>query len=94
MTKGEAGEGGTRRRVGVGRPFAGEVRQEDESLRGRGPARSLRGQNLEAVRRAERVAQPTERAGGGEHHAHRMPSARNGMAEGVDAPLCVGRERR
>ncbi len=35
------------------------------------------------------VAQPAKRAGGGEHHAHRVPAARHRVAEGVHAALGV-----
>ena len=43
------------------------------------------------TRRAEHVAQPAERAGGGEHHAHRVPRPGHRVAEDVHARLAVGR---
>ena len=42
----------------------------------------------------EAVAEPLQRAGRREHHAHRVPLARNGVAERVHARLRIGRKRR
>ena len=39
---------------------------------------------------ADDAAQPRQRAGGGQHHAHLVPGAGHGVAEGVHAGLRVG----
>ena len=44
--------------------------------------------------RRDDVAQPAERAGRGEHHAHRVPAAGHGVAEGVHAAVRIGGEAR
>ena len=42
---------------------------------------------------AERVGEPAQRARRREHHAHAVPAAGHGVAEGVHARLAIGRER-
>ena len=69
------------------RPFAREVRLEEEPLDARLPPVGL-GQQLLVRRAAEGVAQPRERAGRRQHHAHRVPGLRDGVAERVQA--CLG----
>ena len=43
--------------------------------------------------RGECVPEPTQRAGGGEHHAHCVPGPGNGVAEDVEARLRLRRVR-
>ncbi len=74
--------------IGVWRPLAGEVRREQEPL-GRGlPPSGLGVENSEVP--AERVPHPRRRAGRAEHHAHRVPGCRDGVAEDVDTRLGLG----
>ena len=71
MAQRESGERAARVRVGVRRPLAGEIRREQQPLRARLPALGLASSS--AVLGAEHVAQPGERAGRAQHHAHRVP---------------------
>ena len=90
MPEREPDERAARVRVGVRRPLALQVRREQQPLGAGRPALGL-GVEL-AVRRAPSdAAEPRERAGGREHHAHRVPRVRDGVAEDVHAPLGVGR---
>ena len=75
-------------RIGVRRSLAGEVGSEEKTLGARRP-RGRVGEQL-LVAGAEHVAQPAERAGRREHHAHRVPGVRDGVAERVQARLRVG----
>ena len=72
----EADERAARVRVGVRRPLAGEVRQEQEAVDTRLPGLRLRDERVERRVGRDDVAEPLERAGGREHHAHRLPCAR------------------
>ena len=90
MSEGQSLEHGPRVRVRMRRALALEVRQERQPLGARRPARRL-GDEL-VVRLADHVAQPPQRAGRGEHHAHRLPRVRDGVAEDVDARLRIGAE--
>ena len=59
-----------------------------EPVRARPPRRGLVRQLGELP--ADDAAQPRQRAGGGQHHAHLVPGAGHGVAEGVHAGLRVG----
>ena len=62
--------------IGVRRPLAGEVRREEEPV-DPGPPRLRLGDEVGERRlRREPVAEPLQRPGGREHHAHRVPLAR------------------
>ena len=76
--------------VGVRRALAREVRREENAVCARRRLRSVGQQLLVAC--AEDVAQPAERAGGREHHAHRVPGVRDGVAERMHSRLRVGGE--
>ena len=89
MPERQADEGAAGIRVGVRRPLALQVRLEEESLRARLPALRL-GEQLLVRRVAEGVVQPLQRARGREHHAHRVPGARNRVAEDVQPRLGLG----
>ena len=83
--------------IGVRRPLAGEVRQEQQPFRIRWPCRGLGDEGIERHVLGEGVVEPLEGAGGREHHAHRLPRVRTRVAEGVDTRLGivrVGRKRR
>ena len=54
------------------------------------PALRLRDEVAVRGVRRERVAEPPQRPGGRQHHAHRVPRARHGVAEDVHARLRVG----
>ncbi len=72
-------------RVGVRRPFAGQVGEENEAIAAGGhPARRFH-QLREWHAGRHRVAEPAEAACGRQHHGHHVPAPRHGMAEGVDA---------
>ena len=91
MAQREADERAACVRVGVGRALAREVRREQDTVRAR---RVLRGFLVERpVVDADDVAEPAERAGGGEHDAHRVPRVGHRVAEDVCARERVGRER-
>ena len=75
-------------RVGVRRALALEVGQEGQALRRGGPALRFADQLVE--RPSDHVAQPPQRPRRGQHHAHRLPGVRHGVAEDVDAGLGVG----
>ena len=85
----QAGERAARVRVGVRGALAGQVRQERQALGARAPSArprpSARGTSPPTMPRSH-----GQRAGGGQHHAHLVPGAGNGVAEGVDARLRVG----
>ena len=72
------------------RALAGQVRQEGEPLGARLPALRLGDERLELRGRVGDVAQPAQRAGGGEHHAHRVPRPGMRVAERVHAALGLG----
>ena len=97
MPEGEAGERRGCVRVGVRRPLALEVREEEDAVRtcfGRG---CLGDEVVERRSRRERVVEPLQRAGRVQHHAHRLPRLGDGVAERVHARLGlvgVPRERR
>ena len=80
------------RRVGVRRALTGEVRARRGARRRPGPTLGLGDEIGERRLRGEPVAQPLQRPGRGEHHAHRVPLPRDGVAEGVHARLRVGRQ--
>ena len=89
MAQAEPGERAARGRVGVGRALAGEVGREQQPLDPGLPVRRASEQLV--VRAPHRLAQPLQRAGGAEHHAHDVPRLRHGVAEGVHARLGVVR---
>ena len=75
--------------IGVRRSLAREIGGELQALDARLPALGF---GLERRRvGASDVSQPRERAGGAEHHAHRVPRAGHRVAEDVHARLLVGR---
>ena len=77
-------------RVRVRRPLTGEVGSEGQPL---GAGRPFLGRGCQLVVPAsapESVTQPAQRAGRGQHHSHRVPAARNGVAERVHASLRIG----
>ena len=83
--------------IGVRRPLAGEVGQEEQALAaGRHGFGLFRQQvvdfclsplGLGHVGLAQRVAEPLQRAAGRKVHAHHVPLAAHRVAEGVDAAL-------
>ncbi len=73
----------------MGSPLALEVGEECQALRARGPALRLFRQLVEGRLRGENVAKPAQGAGRVQHHAHRLPGAGDGVAEGVDSRLGV-----
>ena len=89
----EPDERAARVRVGVRRALAREVRLEEEAL---GPGRPALGRSQQLVvgLADDLLAQPAQRAGGAQHHAHRVPAARDRVAERVHARCGIGRERR
>ena len=90
----QAGERAAGVGIGVGSALAGEVGEEDEALGSRRPVACLAPAVASKRRlRRGRVAQPRERTGRGEHHAHGVPGAGRGVAEGVHAGFGVGGER-
>ena len=90
----EPGESGPGVRVRVGRPLTGEVGEEGQPLSARRPFLCRRGQLVVPAPTPESVAQPAQRAGRGQHDSHRVPAARNGVAEHVHAGLRIGGEGR
>ena len=92
MPEGEARKRPARRRIGVRRPLAREVGEEEEALGRRRPRGGFGEEPLVGDLRRDRVAQPAQRPRGREHDAHRLPGGGNGMAEGVEARLGVGGE--
>ena len=82
----QAGERAARVGVGVRRALAGEVGQEREPLGARAPSAAAAATSVvEAAPGAAVSRSHGQRARGGEHHAHRVPAARDGVAERVDA---------
>ena len=79
----QAGECAARVGVGVRRPLALQVREEEKSLDARLPALGLGHEAVERDVRCDRVVEPLQRARGREHHAHRVPRAGNRVAEDV-----------
>ena len=82
----QADEGAARVRVGVRGALALEIGLEEEAF-GTGRPRGRLGEELVVRRAPERLAQPLQRAGRREHHAHRVPRSRHGVAEGVQPRL-------
>ena len=83
-------------RIRVRRALAREVRLEEQALGSGRPALRF-AQQVVVVAAGHAVAQPAERAGRGEHHAHRVPPARHRVTEDVHTAVCVrpvGRQRR
>ena len=87
--KAAAGDG-----IGVRCPLAREVGREQQPVDARAPRLRLVDEVGERRLRREPVAQPLQRAGGRQHHAHRVPLARHGVAERVHARLRIGRRTR
>ena len=85
----EPDERAARVRVGVRGPLAGEVGEEQQVLGARGPGGGFVEQYVERRVGVGDVAEPGERAGGREHHPHRVPGAGDRVAERVDARLRV-----
>ena len=81
--------------IGVRRPLAGEIGQEEQPLAAGRHRLGLFGQQVVdfafgplgrgRVGLAQLVAEPLQRAAGREVHAHHVPLAVDGVAEGVDA---------
>ena len=89
VAQAEPGEGAAGARVGVRRALAGQVGREEQPLDPRLPLRRAAQQLV--VGAPDRLAQPLQRAGRAEHHAHDVPRLRHGVAEGVHARLGVVR---
>ena len=88
------------RRTGLGvevwRAFAHQVRRPERAFRARRHARRFFCQPLIRIASivlagAEAIAEPAERLAGRQSHTHHVPAARDGVAEGVEAPLRVER---
>ena len=95
MADGETDERAACVRVGVGRPFAHEVRREQQPLAAGRPLRSLCFEVGEVA--VENAAEPGGRAGRAQHHTHRLPRVGDGVAERMQPPsaiVLVGGERR
>ena len=75
--------------IGVRRALAGQVGREEQALDPRLPVGRAAEQLV--VGAPDRLAQPLQRAGRAEHHAHDVPGLRHGVAEGVHARLGVVR---
>jgi hypothetical protein len=84
---GEPDERAARERIGVGRPLAGQIRQEQEPAASRRDRGRLVDELTERDAGSERVAEPAQAAGRRQHHAHDVPAPRHGMAERVQAAL-------
>ena len=76
----------------MGRALPGEIGKEGESLGPGGPSGGVCGELVVRDPGGGRVPEPSQRAGCGQHHAHRMPSAGDGMTERVQASPGIGRE--
>ena len=94
VSKREPGKSSPRVRVRVRRPLAREVGEERQPLGARRPLLAPRRSARRTRFPPERVTQPAQRAGRGEHDSHCVPAARNGMAERMHACLRVRGERR
>ena len=77
--------------VDVRRPLSLEIRREQQPLGAGIPASGLLVERPEVG--AQDVVKPFERAGSREHHTHRMPRSRHGVAEDVEPRLGVDRVR-
>ena len=87
VPEGQADERAPRQRVGMRAPLAGQVGQEEQARRqpaGTSAAEATRSAN-DGVG-GERVAEPAQAAGRGQHHRHQVPATRDRVAERVDAP--------
>ena len=78
-----ADERAARVRVGMRRPLAGEVGREEEPLGARRHA-SASPTSPSTETSGARRSEPLQGARRREHHAHRLPGAGDGVAEGVD----------
>ena len=86
-------------RVGVRRPLAGKIGQEEQAVAAGGHGCGLGGEQFVGVdlfllrlghdRGAQGVAEPLQRSASRKVHAHHVPLAADGVAEGVDAALRV-----
>ena len=94
VPKREPGESSARVRVRMRRPLAREIREERQPLGARRPLLRRGRQLVVPASRPERVTQPAQRAGRGEHDSHCVPATRNGMAESMHSCLRVRGERR
>ncbi len=92
MAHAQAGECAASIRICVRRALAREVRREQQPLGSRRPLGGLGDERVVSDPGGDRVSQPAQAAGGREHHAHRVPRPRYGVAERVDARLGVGGE--
>ena len=77
------------RAAGVGirmrRALSGEVGQEEQTVRAGIPALRLADELSECRTRRSHVAEPLQRAGGRQHHAHHVPGPRHSVAERMHA---------
>ena len=94
----QADERAPRQRVGMRAALAGQVGQEEQAV---GTGRDVGGRGDEVRERlagGERVAEPAQAAGRGQHHRHQVPAIRDRVAERMDAARAArttgGRSRR
>ncbi len=92
MAEAETAERSAGRRVEVGRPFPGQVGEEDQTLAAGGHVLGLRQHRVVVDLREEGVVEPGQGAGCRQHHSHHQPPVRRGVAEGVDPTLAVRQE--
>ncbi len=77
--------------VGVRGALPGEVGKEQEAIAPGGDRRRLLDELLERDPGREGIAEPTQAARRREHHAHEVPPAGEGVAEGVEPALGLDR---